>query len=238
MSVPDPPVLHPPAHKSPTPADAQQPAAAQPEAAPDAYPIVLTPGYMDDERKVGWMASFFRRHALHPVIISPQPSDGSVGIDRLAEMLAAEVEQTLGPHQPFDFLGFSMGGLIGRYYLQRLGGDARTRRLVTVATPHRGTFSARLLPQRPALAQMYPDSDLLTDLNRDLSLLAAHHFMAFWTPFDLSVTPAHNGYLPELPNTRLYSPFHATLLHDPIVLHELVKHFHTPLDAPASRAHL
>lgn len=184
-------------------------------------PVVMTPGYMDNERKLNWCAAYFRSHGLKPVVISPQPSDASVPINELAIKLAAEIEHRLGPHQAFDFLGFSMGGLIGRYYLQRLGGAKRVRRFVTLATPHRGSWTARLVPSRPALAQMYPDSEFLTDLNRDLTVLAEHEFMAFWTPFDLSVTPAYHGYLPELPSTRLYSPFHATLLHDPIVLRAL-----------------
>lgn len=188
-------------------------------------PLVLTPGYMDDERKLTWMASYLRRYGLQPLIISPQPSDATVGIDLLAERLAGEIEQRLGPHQPFDFFGFSMGGLIGRYYLQRLGGAKRVRQFVTVATPHRGTWTARLVPALPALEQMYPDSGFLKDLNQDQMMLAQHNFMAFWTPFDLSVTPAHNCYLPDLPSTRLYSPFHATLLHDPIVLREVTTYF-------------
>jgi triacylglycerol lipase len=122
-----------------------------------------------------------------------------------------------------------MGGLIGRYYLQCLGGATWMRRLVTLATPHRGSWTARLVPARPALLQMYPGSDFLCELNQDLTLLAQHDFMALWTPFDLSVTPAHNAYLPALPARRLFSPFHGTLLHDPIVLREVTKAFmHKP----------
>ena len=195
-------------------------------------PIVLTPGYQDDARKLSWLASFMTRAGLHPVIISPQPTDATVGLDILAYKLAAEIDLQLGPDQPFDFFGFSMGGLIGRYYVQRLGGAHRVQRFVTVATPHRGTLTARVMPMRPALVQMYSDSDFLNDLNQDLSVLAKLDFMAFWTPFDLSVLPAHHGYLPSLPSTRLYSPFHATLLHDPIVLREVVNTF---LTAPANR---
>lgn len=191
-------------------------------------PIVLTPGYMDDERKLSWMASYFRRHHLLPLILSPQPSDASVGIDELACKFAEEIDRHLGPDQVFDFFGFSMGGLIGRYYLQRLGGAGRMRRFVTLATPHRGSWTARLVPSRPALAQMYPDSDFLVDLNRDLTPLAERPFMAFWTPFDLSVTPSYHCYLPQLPSTRLYSPFHATLTHDPVVLREVANEFMAP----------
>jgi triacylglycerol lipase len=188
-------------------------------------PIVLTPGFMDDARKLSWLASSMRLNGLQPVLISPQPTDGSLGIDELARLLAQEIEQQLGPDQLFDFFGFSMGGLIGRYYLQRLGGATRVRRLVTLATPHRGTWTARFMAARPALLQMYPASDFITDLNQDAAMLAQHDFMAFWTPFDLSVTPAYYGFLPTLPATRIFSPFHATLLRDPVVLHAVIYYF-------------
>jgi len=188
-------------------------------------PVVLTPGFQDDKRKLSWLAALMQRSGLQPIVISPQPTDGSVGIDCLASLLAEEIEHHLGLVQPFDFFGFSMGGLIGRYYLQKLGGAKRMRRIVTLATPHRGSWTARLIPARPALLQMYPDSGFLRALNQDLTLLAQHDFMALWTPFDLSVTPAHHAYLPMLPAQRIFSPFHGTLLHDPIVLREVVNLF-------------
>ncbi len=189
------------------------------------FPIVLTPGFRDDQRKVLRLVALLKRRERQPVVISPQPTDASVGIDTLAVTLAQEIDAQLGPDQPIDFFGFSMGGLIGRYYLQALGGAERVRRFVTLATPHRGSWTARLLPVRPALAQMYPDSDFLAELNRDLALLSACDFMALWTPFDLSVTPAQHAYLPTLGERRLFSPFHGTLLHDPNVLREVARCF-------------
>jgi triacylglycerol lipase len=189
------------------------------------HPVVLTPGFRDNERKLSWLAAQMQRSGLHPIVISPQPSDASVGIDSLAVALAKDIEIHLGPNQPFDFFGFSMGGLIGRYYVQCLGGAERVRRLVTLATPHRGSWTARLLLPRPALLQMYPDSLFLQELNQDLTLLSQHEFVALWTPFDLSVMPAHYGYLPTLPSLRLFSPFHATLVHDPIVVRAVMNAF-------------
>lgn len=166
-----------------------------------------------------------RLNGLQPIIISPQPTDASVGIDVLAAQLAERIEQQFGPHQLVHYFGFSMGGLIGRYYLQRLGGSSRVRRFVTLATPHLGSWTARLMPPRPALIQMYPDSAFLADLNQDVSILMQHDFIAYWTPFDLSVTPPQNSYLPGLPAKRLLSPFHGTLLSDPLVMRELTNLF-------------
>jgi triacylglycerol lipase len=187
-------------------------------AATGALPVVLTPGFMDNALILSALASYLRRQGVAAYPLSPQPSNGTVGIDALAEQLADQIDTTLGPAQPFAFFGFSMGGLIGRYYLQRLGGAGRIRRLITLATPHRGSYTPRVLPRRPALVQMWPGSEFLDDLNADLTPLCDLEFTAYWTPLDLSVMPAQNCYLPELPQRRVWSPFHATLLLDPRVI--------------------
>lgn len=196
-------------------------------------PVVLTPGFLDNTAILGGMAAYLRRQGVDVYPLSPQPSNGTMAIDALAQQLAALIDDTLGLSQPFAFFGFSMGGLIGRYYLQRLGGDTRMARLITLATPHRGSYTPLLLPRLPALVQMRPGSDFLNDLNADLDLLRRLEFAAYWTPFDLSVTPAEHAYLPDFPARRVLSPFHGTLLLDPWVLNEVGRALCAP---PARRA--
>lgn len=41
-----------------------------------------------------------------------------------------------------DIVGHSMGGLIGLYYIKKLGGHARVRKLVMMGSPMRGTWAA------------------------------------------------------------------------------------------------
>src|SRR6185436_6632910 len=41
-----------------------------------------------------------------------------------------------------DIVGHSMGGLIGLYYIKRLGGRDMVRRMVMLGTPARGTWAA------------------------------------------------------------------------------------------------
>lgn len=38
-----------------------------------------------------------------------------------------------------DVIGHSMGGVVGRYYVQLAGGDGQVRRLITLGSPHGGT---------------------------------------------------------------------------------------------------
>lgn len=66
------------------------------------------------------------------------------GIDECAELVRDKVERmykrfNLGP---LSIIGHSKGGLIGRYYVKRLGGDLRVKTLITLGTPHNGTPAA------------------------------------------------------------------------------------------------
>jgi triacylglycerol lipase len=67
------------------------------------------------------------------------------GIDESAEKVREKVERlyTRYPDMgPLSIIGHSKGGLIGRYYIKRLGGDRRVRNLITLASPHNGTPAA------------------------------------------------------------------------------------------------
>ncbi len=66
------------------------------------------------------------------------------GIDECAEKVREKVERLYSRYElgPLSIIGHSKGGLIGRYYVKRLGGDRRVRNLITLGTPHNGTPTA------------------------------------------------------------------------------------------------
>jgi triacylglycerol lipase len=68
------------------------------------------------------------------------------GIDECAETVREKVERLYARFElgPLSIIGHSKGGLIGRYYIKRLGGDRRVRNLITLGTPHNGTPKAYL----------------------------------------------------------------------------------------------
>ncbi|MCB9759281.1 MAG: alpha/beta fold hydrolase [Alphaproteobacteria bacterium] len=97
-------------------------------------------------------------------------------IHQLSEIIAEKVEGICTRYdlQHFHIIGHSKGGLIARHYVQRLGGDARVRSLITLGTPHHGTptallavglFGGGLLSRAPL--QMIPKSPFMRWLNRD-----------------------------------------------------------------------
>jgi triacylglycerol esterase/lipase EstA (alpha/beta hydrolase family) len=70
-----------------------------------------------------------------------------------------------------DIVGHSMGGLIGLYYIKRLGGHRTVRRMVMLGTPARGTWTALLGVATLGLWsssswQLLPGSDFLGDLHQ------------------------------------------------------------------------
>lgn len=65
-------------------------------------------------------------------------------IRRSAFLIHRKIERILAqtPSQKIDIIGHSMGGLIGLYYVKKLGGYSRVRKLIMMGTPVRGTWSA------------------------------------------------------------------------------------------------
>ncbi|MES1205777.1 MAG: alpha/beta fold hydrolase [Pseudomonadota bacterium] len=87
-----------------------------------------------------------------------------------AGLIARKVESIVGQTgvTRIDVVGHSMGGLVGLYYLKRLGGRHRVRRLVMMGTPTQGTWSALLglvtAPFGRASLQLLPGSPFLREL--------------------------------------------------------------------------
>lgn len=65
-------------------------------------------------------------------------------IRRSAFLIHRKIERILAqtPSQRIDIIGHSMGGLIGLYYVKKLGGHARVRKLIMMGSPVRGTWAA------------------------------------------------------------------------------------------------
>ena len=172
--------------------------------------VILVPGWLDNIATMGKMAEHLREIGYNALVCSPQPSDGRAPIEELAAQLAAFAAEAVPAGERFHYIGFSMGGLIGRYYLQELGGRERMANLVTIATPHRGTYMAHSL-WLPAVRQMRPESVFINHLNTDLSPLAERRFVSIWTPLDLSVVPASSSELPVGESRRVFGIAHALM---------------------------
>jgi triacylglycerol lipase len=177
------------------------------------------------------MSRYLRARGFDARALDLVPGDGSVTIEQLAAQLAAYVAVELPAAAPFDLVGFSMGGVVSRYYVQRLGGDARVRRMITISSPHHGTMTA-YLSGKPGAVQMRPGSPLLSELNGDLSALERVEVTSLWTPLDLMILPPQSSRLPLGSEVLVAAPLHALMLHDPRALRAVAEALSAPLRTP------
>jgi triacylglycerol esterase/lipase EstA (alpha/beta hydrolase family) len=63
-----------------------------------------------------------------------------------ATLIHRKIESILAqtPVKKIDIIGHSMGGLIGLYYVKKLGGHEKVRKLLMMGTPQKGTWVALL----------------------------------------------------------------------------------------------
>jgi triacylglycerol lipase len=196
----------------------------------DRHPVLLVHGIWKTHTTFRRMARYLTERGFTVHGIDLTPNDGRAGVDELAAKLAAFIEATFPAGSPLDLVGFSMGGLVSRYYVQRLGGLARVRRFITISAPHHGTLWAHLR-KLPGYLHMRPDSALLNELNGDVASLMKLDFTSIWTPLDLMISPPVSSRLPVGEEVLVAAPLHALMLEDPRSFRAVAAALSAPLRA-------
>lgn len=149
---------------------------------------------------------------------------------QLAEEIEAIVEET--GYERIHVVAHSLGGVIGRYYVTRLGGDARVHTLVTLGAPHSGTLLAHIAPT-PLARQLRPASPLMRELNQPAPGCRTR-VVAFWSDTDEAIVPAVNASLEQegvaTTNIRLRGVGHISIPILPSVVHRIARSL-TQLDS-------
>ena len=120
-----------------------------------------------------------------------RPIDGRRGIHDLACKLKQYVDEQLGPDEPFALVGFSMGCIVSRQYLQVLEGARRVPAFFAISGPHEGTLLAYLYFGQGA-RDMRPGSALLESLKTTEDRLSPVGLYVYWTSLDLTILPARS----------------------------------------------
>jgi triacylglycerol lipase len=133
-------------------------------------PVLLIHGYFATRGSLHLLERHLSRRG-HVVLSFPLGPIFNLGnIRDSAGLIARKVESLVAQTgvSRIDIVGHSMGGLVGLYYLKRLGGRHRVRRLILMGTPARGTWSALLglvtAPLGRASLQLLPGSLFLREL--------------------------------------------------------------------------
>ena len=152
-------------------------------------PVVLLHGFIDNRSVFVLLRRSLAQHGrqqIESLNYSPLTCDIRAAAELLGRHIEGICERT--GSERVDVVGHSLGGLIARYYVQRLGGDSRVRTLVTLGTPHSGTRVAPLANAHPIVRQMRPGSEVLEELTQPAPGCRTH-FVSFWSDLDHVMDP-------------------------------------------------
>ncbi len=187
-------------------------------------PIILIHGVVDNRSVFTMIKRGLRRRGFGRIITlnySPLTDDVRVVAERLEALVEALCIET--GYERVHVIGHSMGGLVARYFVQRMGGDSRVHTLVTLGTPHQGSELAKLVPH-PVARQMRPGSDILAELAAP-SPGCRTRFVAVWSDLDQMIVPKANARIEHgdlnARNVFVSSVGHNSLPVDGRVVHEI-----------------
>lgn len=206
-------------------AEAQAPAQFQPI---PVKRVVMVHGIFQDEwRCFGRLRRQLEAQGVECICPSLKPADARNGLPAMAEQLKKAIDAKWKPNERFVLIGFSMGGLIGRHYLQDMGGASRCDGIFTVATPHYGTRVAWLWYGEGA-HQMRPNSDWLQKLASTEYKLGKMPAVTYRTCADLVVVPSYNCNWTRAENITVSCPIHALMSCNPNVRKDIISRLKTP----------
>jgi triacylglycerol lipase len=177
-------------------------------------PVLLVHGIWDTGAKLQNLRRAIEHRGRVVETIDLVPNDGRAPVRALARQVAARVEalRVASGHTRIDLVGFSMGALVSRTFIQREGGREAVRRFVSISGPHGGTLDAHALPYEGA-RDMRPGSALLTDLASDPDPWGEVEVHVFYTPFDLMIVPPRSSELRGArTTTKIPVPLHRLMI--------------------------
>ncbi len=157
-------------------------------------PVIVVHGYMMNRANFLPLARRLGAAGLGPVLGFEYWSLGkTASAARRLGVYIDEVRAATGAAQ-VDVIGHSMGGVVGRYFVQLGGGDGAVANLITIGSPHAGT-DVSAIGIGPAARELFFGSTLLERL-RVAPLPARTRITVIWSRSDGMVPGARQARLP------------------------------------------
>lgn len=187
--------------------------------------ILMIHGLNDTGKVFNTMVNYLQQQNFPTHTLDLKPNSGTADLRELAQQVRAYIENNFPPEEKINLIGFSMGGLITRYYLQRLNGITKTNKYVSISAPNYGSNWAYLLPFT-GIKQMRPHSHFLQDLNTDVKQqLNTIPCLTIWTPVDTMIIPAHSSLMGVGKEISIPLQIHKFMLRDQRVLQNISQFF-------------
>jgi len=191
--------------------------------------VVLVTGFAATHRSLSILRKRLRRDGFDVLVLSldwAALSDGVRGLYRMAERLSSlvlDLKKRRGKKGGKIYLvAHSAGGLVARYYVQLLGGWHYCDALITLATPHQGTwlaalgFFTHLILKARCLFQMLPISPFIRRLNRT-AWPDGFHLVSIYSKDDM-MCPSGASRFPILDQGRVLNQEVSGLSHSDFLL--------------------
>ena len=171
---------------------------------PGEEPVLLVNGYSDTEDTPWWdvLESYFHEvgyadEDVHRADLGDVPGTTVDSPTEYAKVLENRLEAISGEYgSEVDIVAHSMGGLDSRWAIEKLDAAQYVDDLVTLGTPHQGTYVAYLGALTDGGRDMIPGSDFLTALN-DGTLADGVDYTALWSHADELLDPDEYAKLPS-----------------------------------------
>ncbi len=188
-------------------------------------PVLMIHGLNDTAQKFAIMSTYLRKRGYQTHAIDLKPNFGIADLKILALQVKTYIDKNFLPEEKIILIGFSMGGLVTRYYLQRLEGINKVDKYISISAPNNGSALAYLLPLPfKGIEQMRPYSSFLEDLNTDVQQqLNQIESLVMWTPFDTMIIPADSSLMGVGEEVCIPIQIHRWMSSDEKVLQKIIQ---------------
>lgn len=191
--------------------------------------IILVHGIFDTGKIFDRLISKLEANGHQCYAPDLNPSDGKLGIADLSEKLKKYIDQQVGADVPIAVIGFSMGAIVSRYYLQQLEGYQRTNAFFSISGPHKGTLTAYFYPGK-GVKDLRPNSRLLHELAKTENVLSHIALYSYRTPLDAMIVPSKSSDWQIARNVKSNALLHSFMLKDSIVCSHIVSQLASTVD--------
>ena len=157
--------------------------------------VVLVHGIFN----TGWvfrtMVRAFEQKGFYCHVIRLTPSWGGAPIESLSAQLSQFIKNRVSDEEKVSLVGFSMGSLVCRYYLEYLDGIQKVTGFYSISGPHHGTVWSWFWVGK-GTAQMRINSPFLRHLKVGEAVLRESGIpvVSYRTPYDQVIIPSTSSH--------------------------------------------
>lgn len=162
------------------------------------FPVIVIPGYLAPKEVMFFIKDFLYDEGFPVYDVDLGWSTDPV--PALAQKLKERVDEVLREigRKKLNLVGVSLGGIVGLYYIKKLGGNKKVKTFVAVGTPFKGSRLSYLgmlfMPDLAApLHDITPSSPLLHDIQNSTTVKGVN-IVSICSRHDF-VSPPSNAYL-------------------------------------------